>query len=73
MAHGGASLAQALSRTGQIDEYRLLVHPVALGGGKPCITVPVSLRLVSSHQFRSGVVALTYAREESSPKIGRRH
>jgi dihydrofolate reductase len=35
MAHGGASFVQALSREGLIDEYRLVIRPVALGGGMP--------------------------------------
>jgi dihydrofolate reductase len=60
--HGGASVAQSLSSLNLIDEYRLLIHPVTLGSGKACITSPTTLRLVSSHQFASGVVALTYTR-----------
>lgn len=62
LAHGGASFAQSLARLDLIDEYRLLVHPVALGSGKPCISSPLNLRLLSSHQFPSGVVALIYSR-----------
>ena len=62
LAHGGASFAQSLARLDLIDEYRLLVHPVALGSGKPCINSPLNLRLLSSHQFPSGVVALIYSR-----------
>src|SRR5205085_5837718 len=33
MAHGGAGFARSLERLGLVDEYRLLVHPVAVGGG----------------------------------------
>ena len=33
LAHGGARLARSLVDTGLIDEYRLLVHVVALAGG----------------------------------------
>ncbi|TGR94754.1 dihydrofolate reductase family protein, partial [Mesorhizobium sp. M1C.F.Ca.ET.188.01.1.1] len=32
---GGADLAASLARAGLIDEYRLYMHPVVLGGGKP--------------------------------------
>ena len=35
IAHGGAAFAQALSGLGLIDEYRLVIHPVALGNGLP--------------------------------------
>lgn len=33
LAHGGARLAQSLVKTGLVDEYRLVRHPVALGNG----------------------------------------
>ena len=36
MAHGGATFVQALSRLGLIDEYRLVILPVALGAGCHC-------------------------------------
>ncbi len=35
MAHGGAAFVQSLSRHGLIDEYRLVILPVALGNGLP--------------------------------------
>ena len=35
MAHGGAAFVQALSRLALIDEYRLVILPVALGNGLP--------------------------------------
>lgn len=62
LAHGGAAFAQSLSRLNLVDEYRLLVHPVALGSGKPLTQSPLNLRLVSSREFATGVVALIYAR-----------
>jgi riboflavin biosynthesis pyrimidine reductase len=33
IAHGGAGFARSLVASGLIDEYQLLVHPVALGHG----------------------------------------
>ncbi len=60
--HGGASLAQSLVALDLIDEYRLLIHPVTLGSGKPCIATTIKLCLNSTHQFKSGVVALIYSR-----------
>lgn len=61
LAHGGAGFAQALVEAGLIDEYRLIVHPVALGTGLPLFGQPVDLKLVSSEPFPGGAIALTYA------------
>jgi dihydrofolate reductase len=62
LAHGGAAFVQSLSRLDLVDEYRFLIHPIALGSGKPCFDSLVHLNLMSSHTFPSGVVALTYSR-----------
>lgn len=61
---GGATLAQTMSSHRLIDEYRIYVHPVVLGSGMPLFKDPVDLKLVSSHAFANGVVALTY-----TPKV----
>jgi dihydrofolate reductase len=63
VAHGGASVAQALIRAGLVDEYRLLVHPVALGSGLPLFPIldePLRLSLVQLRHFRNGVVGQVY-------------
>jgi len=63
LAHGGATFAQSLVRTGLIDEYQLLVHPVALGAGLPLFSAlpePIDLKLVSATMFGSGAVAHVY-------------
>jgi dihydrofolate reductase len=63
VAHGGAGFAQSLARLGLVDEYRLLVHPVALGAGLPLfagLTKPMYLKLVSTSIFASGVTARVY-------------
>jgi dihydrofolate reductase len=63
LAHGGARFAQSLIATGLIDEYRLVVHPVALGRGLPLFSglhQPIDLRLVSTTAFGSGVVGTVY-------------
>jgi dihydrofolate reductase len=65
LAHGGAGFARSLARLDLIDEYRLLIHPVALGAGLPLFTElpkPLDLSLVSTTIFRSGVAAHVYRR-----------
>jgi dihydrofolate reductase len=58
---GGASFVQSLSADGLIDEYRLVVFPVALGGGLPLFAKPASLTLVDAKAFGTGAVVLTYS------------
>jgi dihydrofolate reductase len=57
---GGSTIAQSLSRLGLIDEYRLIVHPVALASGSPLFGDRVDLELGDSRVFATGAVALTY-------------
>lgn len=63
---GSISIVQQLTTLGLIDEYRLMVHPVALGSGRPLFEERVDLELVGSERFRSGVMVLTYERAASS-------
>ncbi len=61
--YGSASIVQALTNFGLIDEYQLLVHPVVLGDGKPLfkdIKDRVNLKLVKTKTHHSGVVGLYY-------------
>lgn len=63
IAHGGAGFARSLVASGLVDEYALLVHPVALGKGLPIfsgLTAPRTLRLVSSTAFPRGGVGQVY-------------
>jgi dihydrofolate reductase len=51
LAHGGAMFARSLVESGLVDEYRLLVHPVALGRGQPLfseLATPIDLKLVQT-------------------------
>ena len=57
----GPDLAGSLSDLGLVDEYRLYVHPVVLGRGKPFFAGPrPRLRLVASDLIGSDVIRLTY-------------
>jgi dihydrofolate reductase len=57
----GPDLAGSLTNLGLIDEYRLYLHPVVLGHGKPFFSGPrPPLRLVASDLIAEDVVRLTY-------------
>ena len=57
---GGIRTAQTFVRLGLIDEYVLMVHPVAIGNGKRVFTNRVSLELVSAKTYKSGVIRVCY-------------
>ena len=58
---GGPDLAGSLTNLGLIDEYRLYIHPVVLGRGKPFFSGPrPPLRLMASDLVAEGVIRLTY-------------
>jgi dihydrofolate reductase len=58
---GGAALARAAIRERLIDEFQLIVHPIALGAGLPLFDVPTSLHLLDHRVYDTGVMRLTYA------------
>lgn len=61
--YGGASLITTLINLGLVDEFRLSVHPVILGEGKPLFTdikQRLNLKIVNTRTFSSGVVQLIY-------------
>ena len=60
---GGPNLAGQFVRHGLVDEYRLVVHPVALGAGIPFwpqLDAPLQLRPVEKRTFASGVELRSY-------------
>jgi dihydrofolate reductase len=61
---GGAELSASFMRLDLIDEYRLYVHPVVIGRGKPMFPpdVHIDLALVETRAFGNGVVMLRYER-----------
>jgi dihydrofolate reductase len=61
IAVAGPDLARSLTDLGLIDEYRLYLHPMVLGRGKPFFAGPrPRLRLVASDRVDEDVVRLTY-------------
>jgi dihydrofolate reductase len=57
---GGATLAQGAIAAKLIDEYRLLMHPVALGRGQPLFVEPLQLERLDSTGLHSGVTITSY-------------
>ncbi len=60
---GSGALVRSLLRDGLLDELRLMVHPVVLGGGKRLFedgADRMDLELVGSRSFATGVLDLTY-------------
>jgi dihydrofolate reductase len=59
LAVGGAGLASTLMKLGLIDDYRMFVSPVVLGGGTPyfpALEERINLELVETRTFGSRVV-----------------
>jgi dihydrofolate reductase len=67
LAVGGAGLASTFMKLGMIDEYRLFVSPVVLGGGTPffpALDERINLELVETRTIGSRVVYVRYQRVE---------
>jgi dihydrofolate reductase len=57
----GPNLAQSLTELGLIDEYRIYLHPVVLGHGKPYFAGPrPRLRLMTVNRIGEDVLRLAY-------------
>ncbi|MDO9358113.1 MAG: dihydrofolate reductase family protein [Polaromonas sp.] len=57
----GPELAHSLTGLGLIDEYRIYLHPVVVGQGKPYFAGPrPPLRLMTSDRMGEDVIRLTY-------------
>ena len=68
---GGADLAAAFRAHDLIDEYRIYVHPVLLGRGRPLFQpadTMVRVHLAETRAFGNGVVLLHY--ERAAPSTG---
>jgi dihydrofolate reductase len=65
LAVGGAGLASTFIKLGLVDEYRLFVSPLVLGGGTPyypALEERINLQLVETRTFGSRVVYVRYGR-----------
>ena len=63
LIYGSAALVNTLMQHGLIDEYRLMVFPVVLGGGKRLFgdrSDPTTLKLIDTKTTSTGVAILTY-------------
>lgn len=61
--YGGASLIKTFIQANLVDIYRISIHPIVLGKGKPLfedLSERLQLKLVESRSFKSGVVQLIY-------------
>src|SRR6185312_3706390 len=66
--YGGAGIIKTFIESGLIDVYRISVHPIALGSGKPLfddLKKRMQLKLVKTNVFKSGVVQLIYEIQQS--------
>jgi dihydrofolate reductase len=73
IAVGGAGLARACMELELIDEWRLFVSPVLLGGGTPyfpTLDERIDLELIETRTFGSRVVYVRYRRvSDTSPQF----
>jgi dihydrofolate reductase len=63
-AVGGATLVSSLVNLGLIDELRLMINPLILGGGKALfkdVKERHALKLIRAKPLKSGKVSLTYS------------
>lgn len=63
IAYGGATFVSSLIQHGLIDEYHLLINPVAIGQGMPIfqeLTQYQQLTLVQTRSFACGIVLMHY-------------
>ncbi|AEW03424.1 deaminase [Niastella koreensis] len=63
IVYGSGKIVATLTKLGLVDEFRMWVHPVVIGCGKPVfkeLVEMLDLQLVKTEIFSSGVVILCY-------------
>ncbi len=63
LLEGSGKLLHTLMEHDLVDEYRLMLHPIVLGGGKKLFeseSQAKALKLVETRPLTSGIVILTY-------------
>ena len=63
LPYAGATIASTFIQRGLVDDYRLRLHPVVLGSGKPLfkdIQARLPLTLVQTTSYQNGVTLLNY-------------
>jgi dihydrofolate reductase len=63
IVYGGSTFVASLIRAGLIDEFHLLVNPVALGQGLPIFNTldnKQDMKLIKANSYKCGIVLLHY-------------
>ena len=60
IVYGGVKFVSSLIEEGLVDEYHLLVNPIALGDGMPIFNGQTPLKLAASTAFECGIVVNQY-------------
>ena len=70
--HGSSNLIQTLMKNDLVDEFRLKIFPITIGGGKRLFgegTIPASFKLLETKTSTTGIIVATYVRD-GEIKIG---
>jgi len=59
---GGPALASTFIKYGLVDEFRVYIYPVVIGGGKPMFQVEekLNLKFIEKKLFEGGIIMLKY-------------
>ena len=74
VVYGSGSIVACLKAAGLVDEYRIWVHPVVIGKGKPLFSIndQIDLTLLRTKTFGSGVIVLYYQPSTLHPSCSNR-
>ena len=63
-----SALPQTFARLGLVDQYVLLVEPIAIGAGQRLFSQRTELTLVVAKSYQSGIIRLTYQPADASDR-----